>query len=193
MEKKLYSWFTKLIKEGYSVSPRMIKAKALKLTNNKDFNASKGWLAKFQNKYKLDLYCNKKKRLGSNYTADKKKNSNSIKLNNSKSHNIGKVEIKNEKDEEFIKEEDKPDINSKLDNNNDINQQELIINKPNISDNLDNFHIDYFDNFNHKCIKNEFLEQELYDINNESSINNSNNINFTNNTNLLDYLSKYNN
>lgn len=62
MERELFMWYLNCKQIGFYISPRMIKIKALSFTKNKDFNASKGWLAKFQSKYKLDLYTNKKKR-----------------------------------------------------------------------------------------------------------------------------------
>lgn len=68
MEVKLYKWYKSMKDKEYSISPKMIKHKALKLTSNRDFNASKGWLAKFQNKYNLDLYTNKKKKDKTNKT-----------------------------------------------------------------------------------------------------------------------------
>lgn len=60
MEVKLYYWYNCCKKKNFIVTPRMIKIKALSFTKLKDFNASKGWLAKFQNKYRLELYNIKK-------------------------------------------------------------------------------------------------------------------------------------
>lgn len=62
MEQKLSSWYRSLTEMGFSISPRMIKIKALEYSSNNDFNASKGWLAKFSKKFNLEFYCNKKKR-----------------------------------------------------------------------------------------------------------------------------------
>ena len=63
MEYKLFTWYKNLKTLGFFVNPRMIKTKALELTTMNDFNASKGWLAKFSKKFELDLYCNFKKRI----------------------------------------------------------------------------------------------------------------------------------
>jgi hypothetical protein len=60
MERRLYEWYKNCLKEGFTVTPRMIKLKALSYTRYTDFNASKGWLAKIQNKYSLELYNIKK-------------------------------------------------------------------------------------------------------------------------------------
>ena len=52
MEKKIYKWYLECCKHDIAVTPRMIKIKALEFSHVKEFNASKGWLAKFTFKYK---------------------------------------------------------------------------------------------------------------------------------------------
>jgi len=53
MEINLNEWYQKRVKEGKSVKPEDIKTKALQLSRNDDFLASKGWLMKFKQRYNI--------------------------------------------------------------------------------------------------------------------------------------------
>lgn len=55
MEKHLYSWYIQKKTKGDIVTAKMIKDKAIKLTNCKDFIASKGWLDKFKVRFGLEI------------------------------------------------------------------------------------------------------------------------------------------
>jgi hypothetical protein len=55
MEKNLYSWYIEMKSRGEDVTARMIKEKAIELTNWNDFIASKGWLDKFKVRYNLEI------------------------------------------------------------------------------------------------------------------------------------------
>ena len=55
MEKLLYNWYLDTKEQGYAITARMIKQKAIELTKCKDFIASKGWLDKFKVRYNLDI------------------------------------------------------------------------------------------------------------------------------------------
>lgn len=55
MEKHLYQWYIQKKTKGDIVTAKMIKDKAIQLTNCKDFIASKGWLDKFKVRFGLEI------------------------------------------------------------------------------------------------------------------------------------------
>jgi hypothetical protein len=55
MEKNLYSWYIDMKTRGEVVTAKMIKDKAIELTNCDDFIASKGWLDKFKVRFNLEI------------------------------------------------------------------------------------------------------------------------------------------
>lgn len=55
MEKRLYDWYIDMKNAGQLVTAKMIKEKAMELTNCSDFIASKGWLDKFKVRYSLEI------------------------------------------------------------------------------------------------------------------------------------------
>lgn len=55
MEKRLYHWYLRKAEEGFPVTAKMVKDKAIKLTTCPDFIASKGWLDKFKIRFNLDI------------------------------------------------------------------------------------------------------------------------------------------
>lgn len=62
MERKLFEWYEDNKRNDILITSKMIKAKALEFTSLNDFNASKGWFAKFKKKYNLVLYSQRGKR-----------------------------------------------------------------------------------------------------------------------------------
>ena len=50
MEAKLVQWYNEIIKKNINVTAKMIRDKAVEISNDKDFLASKGWLEKFKKK-----------------------------------------------------------------------------------------------------------------------------------------------
>jgi hypothetical protein len=61
MEEKLLKWYHDETKDKFlSVTPKDIKAKAKEFCSVENFNASKGWLEKFQNKYAIVLVRSKR-------------------------------------------------------------------------------------------------------------------------------------
>ena len=64
MEKKLIAWYLNCVnKENLYPTGKMIRAKALELTEIKGFLASKGWLEKFKKKYNVKTYTSKEKKV----------------------------------------------------------------------------------------------------------------------------------
>lgn len=55
MEKNLYAWYVDKKAQGELVTAKMIKEKAIQLTNCSDFIASKGWLDKFKVRFNLEI------------------------------------------------------------------------------------------------------------------------------------------
>jgi hypothetical protein len=55
MEKNLYAWYIDMKTRGEVVTAKMIKDKAIALTNCNDFIASKGWLDKFKVRFNLEI------------------------------------------------------------------------------------------------------------------------------------------
>ena len=55
MEMKVYMWYKKEIAEGRELTSKDVKSYAKEHCSVKNFNASKGWLEKFKNKYSLKL------------------------------------------------------------------------------------------------------------------------------------------
>ena len=55
MEKNLYNWYREKKNRGENITAKMIKEKAIELTNCDDFIASKGWLDKFKVRFNLEI------------------------------------------------------------------------------------------------------------------------------------------
>ena len=55
MEKNLYNWYRDKKNRGEIITAKMIKEKAIELTNCNDFIASKGWLDKFKVRFNLEI------------------------------------------------------------------------------------------------------------------------------------------
>ena len=54
MEQKLLEYYRANLKKGKFPSNKEIRSKAKKISNSKDFKASKGWLVKFKKRYSLN-------------------------------------------------------------------------------------------------------------------------------------------
>ena len=59
MEEKLVEWYNEVIKKNKCVTAKMIREKAVQISNDKDFLASKGWLEKFKKKNNIQIINNK--------------------------------------------------------------------------------------------------------------------------------------
>ena len=65
MERHLYKWYQKSKKNNIELTARMVKNKAIQLSQCRDFIASKGWLDKFKVRYKLEIAKEQKGRVSS--------------------------------------------------------------------------------------------------------------------------------
>ena len=61
MENKLVQWYKEEIKNNINVSAKMIRDKAMVISEDKDFLASKGWLEKFKKKFNIKITTHKNK------------------------------------------------------------------------------------------------------------------------------------
>ena len=61
MENKLIEWYREEINGGANVSAKMIRDKAVEISGDKDFLASKGWLEKFKKKFGIRIATHKSK------------------------------------------------------------------------------------------------------------------------------------
>ena len=61
MESKLVEWYKEVTAKNISVSAKMIRDKAVEISEDKDFLASKGWLEKFKKKFNIRIATHKNK------------------------------------------------------------------------------------------------------------------------------------
>ena len=73
MEEKLVNWYREVIvsKKELCVTAKMIRDKAMKISKDKDFLASKGWLEKFKKKYNIKIDHNRNKKFKRSFFYDK--------------------------------------------------------------------------------------------------------------------------
>ena len=159
MENKLVEWYREEIQGGANVSAKMIRDKAVEISGDKDFLASKGWLEKFKKKFGIRIATHK--------------NKNFKKIINYKE----KIEKLNDDDE---------NNNNKI--NSDIIEQKENYSEKNLSENnSENNSGNDEGNFEEKNEGgNEFNDNEENEENNNNDENNDNgvNINIIKNNNL---------
>ena len=80
MEAELVMWYNN-IKKNINVTAKMIRDKAVEISKDKDFLASKGWLEKFKKKNGIQIINNK--RLRKSYSGDMDNNTINYNINNS--------------------------------------------------------------------------------------------------------------
>ena len=99
MEAKLVQWYNEVIKKNINVTAKMIRDKAVEISNDKDFLASKGWLEKFKKKNGIQIFNNKRSR--KYYSVDNENNSgnNSINFTFNNNNNRNDSEKREDKDD----------------------------------------------------------------------------------------------
>lgn len=103
MEAKLVEWYNNITKKGISVTAKMIRDKAVEISTDRDFLASKGWLEKFKRKFDIKIVNNKNRKFKRCINCDNNKNKNNN-VNDEKIDyeiNININENKNEKDKDL--------------------------------------------------------------------------------------------
>ena len=96
MENKLVEWYREEINGGANVSAKMIRDKAVEISGDKDFLASKGWLEKFKKKFGIRIATHKNKNFKKiiNYKEKIEKINDDDENNNNNKINIDIIEQK---------------------------------------------------------------------------------------------------
>ena len=105
MEAKLVDWYNKIIKKGIYVTAKMIRDKAIEISKDKDFLASKGWLEKFKRKFNIKIVNNKNRKFRRCLSCDDIRNKNTYMNDEKIDYEINIInnlnENKNEKDKDL--------------------------------------------------------------------------------------------
>ena len=149
MENKLVEWYNEVVNQNVNVSAKMIRDKAVQISEDKDFLASKGWLEKFKKKFNIKIVTHKnknfkkiisfKEKINKYKENDMKEKDNIKEINDNES----KEDKENESEEEKNKTDENEDENNvnenkekeKININNDLLKNYEIKNK-NIKDNI---------------------------------------------------------
>ena len=166
MENKLIEWYREEINGGANVSAKMIRDKAVEISGDKDFLASKGWLEKFKKKFGIRIATHKSKNFKKIITFKDK-----IKISDNSYNN-------------FLEEKDIKDSDKKINLSNQKNNEEKsdFISDNNEEENELNDEEDKNENINELNENEENYENDDNDM--EDNINNENgiNINIINNS-----------
>ena len=126
MESKLVEWYKDVINQNISVSAKMIRDKAVEISEDKDFLASKGWLEKFKKKFNIRIVPHKNKNFKKIITFKEKINKeNKDNIDNTCIKDNISIKEKNQSENEINESDNKnkeikKNINNNLIKNNDI-------------------------------------------------------------------------
>ena len=124
MEEQLVQWYNEIIKKNLNVTAKMIRDKAVEISNDKDFLASKGWLEKFKKKNGIQVVSSKRIRKGNDISMDYNTINYNIVNNNTISNNSsGNSNYRNVKEIEKETEKNDYEINIINDNKEKINRE----------------------------------------------------------------------
>ena len=113
-----------VIKKNINVTAKMIRDKAVEISNDKDFLASKGWLEKFKKKNGIQVVSSKRIRKGNDISMDYNTINYNIVNNNTISNNSsGNSNYRNVKEIEKETEKSDYEINIINDNKEKINRE----------------------------------------------------------------------
>ena len=181
MENKLVEWYNEEINQNINVSAKMIRDKAVEISDDKDFLASKGWLEKFKKKFNIRIVTHKNKNFKKIITFKERLNKynkdkdNEIKDKDSfkdlNLNDIIKDEINYDSDDEKNKSDNENENENEINNikdNKDIKEKD----KNNISnDFIKNFEIKYKNNKENILKKPIFLKTKVIDKGNSKRFN----------------------
>ena len=158
MENKLIEWYREEINGGANVSAKMIRDKAVEISGDKDFLASKGWLEKFKKKFGIRIATHKNKNFkkiisfkdkiklsDDNFLEEKEINKDcdkKINLGINKNNN-------NEKNSDIISDNNEEDNDNEI-NDNEEDKNENINELNENEENYDNGENDMDDNLNNE-------------------------------------------
>ena len=124
MEEQLVQWYNEIIKKNLNVTAKMIRDKAVEISNDKDFLASKGWLEKFKKKNGIQVVSSKRIRKSNDISMDYNTINYNIVNNNTISNNSsGNSNYRNVKEIEKETEKSDYEINIINDNKEKINRE----------------------------------------------------------------------
>ena len=153
MENKLVEWYREEINGGANVSAKMIRDKAVQISEDKDFLASKGWLEKFKKKFNIKIVTHKNKNLkkiiafkdkigkinninnisNMNNSEEKEKDDEEIKINLGLNLEENQQNSENEEENEEDKNENENDNENEEEDNNDNENEHENLNGVNIN------------------------------------------------------------
>ena len=121
MEQNLLNWYKESLNKKIFPTAKLIREKAIELSGDKNFLASKGWLEKLKKKYDIKIFTRsdiKIKKDNNKYEKNNNTNNNCIKVYNKQIFN-NEIVIKKEKifSKEIVKKEKKKFIFKKITNN----------------------------------------------------------------------------
>ena len=128
MEEELVQWYNEMIKRNINITAKMIRDKAVQISNDKDFLASKGWLEKFKKKNGIQIINGKKFRKYDSIYME----TNTVNYNNTINKNIKNIDSYFSKNEGEKCKKDKEKENEKVDYEINIineNRQGKLINE----------------------------------------------------------------
>ena len=128
MEEELVQWYNEMIKKNINITAKMIRDKAVQISNDKDFLASKGWLEKFKKKNGIQIINGKKFRKYDSIDME----TNTVNYNNTINKNIKNIDSYFSKNEGEKCKKDKEKENEKVDYEINIineNRQGKLINE----------------------------------------------------------------
>ena len=128
MEEELVQWYNEMIKRNINITAKMIRDKAVQISNDKDFLASKGWLEKFKKKNGIQIINGKKFRKYDSIDME----TNTVNYNNTINKNIKNIDNYFSKNESEKGKKDKEKENEKVDYEINIineNRQGKLINE----------------------------------------------------------------
>ena len=128
MEEELVQWYNEMIKRNINITAKMIRDKAVQISNDKDFLASKGWLEKFKKKNGIQIINGKKFRKYESIDME----TNTVNYNNTINKNKKNIDSYFSKNESEKGKKDKEKENEKVDYEINIineNRQGKLINE----------------------------------------------------------------
>ena len=175
MENKLVEWYNELKNQNIIVTAKMIREKAVEISGDKDFLASKGWLEKFKKKFNIRIVPHKNKNFKKIITLKEKNNkfnkeNKDIKEIKDFNKDIIKDNIKENINDNNSEEEEKDKSDNENQNENIIKNNE--IKKNNIDNNLiKNLEIKSKNNKDNILKKPIFLKTKVFDRGNSKKFN----------------------
>ena len=128
MEEELVQWYNEMTKRNINITAKMIRDKAVQISNDKDFLASKGWLEKFKKKNGIQIINGKKFRKYDSIDME----TNTVNYNNTINKTIKNIDSNFSKNESEKCKKDKEKENEKVDYEINIineNRQGKLINE----------------------------------------------------------------